>query len=159
MWICSERNFYSHALMDCVKAFTGAILVSRRDGVQMHASHFLPPALPVKWLRVGCTVIPLWRTAKTVFWWPALQLRTAYARVLLFPSLCLRSSMARGSCLGRCLLTRRNFPDVWYKSKKKRNPTLSSHMSCRVFLVLFTFDAVVEPVYSLWWVGGFVCAR
>ena len=45
-WICSERNFYSHALMDCVKAFTGAILVSRRDGVQVHASHFSrPPSL------------------------------------------------------------------------------------------------------------------
>ena len=34
--------------MDCVKAFTGAILVSRRDGVQMHASHFSrPPSLTV----------------------------------------------------------------------------------------------------------------
>ena len=46
VWICSERNFYSHALMDCVKAFTGAILVSRRDGVQMHAGQFSrPPSL------------------------------------------------------------------------------------------------------------------
>ena len=40
-------------------------------------------------------------------------------RVFLLVSFaCLRSSLARGTRLGRCLMTRRNFPDVWYKSKK-----------------------------------------
>ena len=38
---------------------------------------------------------------------------------LVLPFTCLRSCLARGSCLGRGLWTRRNFPDVWYKSKKK----------------------------------------
>ena len=34
--------------MNCVKAFTGAILDSRRDGVQVHVCHFShPPSLTV----------------------------------------------------------------------------------------------------------------
>ena len=39
-WTFHERNLYSRALMNRVKTFTGAILDSRRDGVQVHASHF-----------------------------------------------------------------------------------------------------------------------
>ena len=39
---------------------------------------------------------------------------------------CLRSSLARGTRLGRCLTTRRNFPDVRYKSKRKKCVHLSS---------------------------------
>ena len=31
---------YSHGLMNRVKVLSGAILDSRRDGVQVHASHF-----------------------------------------------------------------------------------------------------------------------
>ena len=65
-WTCSERNFYSHALMDWLKAFTGAILVSRRDGVQVHASHLSrPPSLTVA--EGGLYSRLLWRTAKTCF--------------------------------------------------------------------------------------------
>ena len=112
MWICSERNFYSHALMDCVKAFTGAILVSRRDGVLMHASHFSrPPSLTVA--EGG-----------------------SYSRLLLedgqdaFSCACLRSSLARGTRLGRCLMTRRNFPDVWYKTKKKSHTFIALVLTC-----------------------------
>ena len=37
------------------------------------------------------------------------------------------------TCLGRCLVTRRNFPDVWYKSKKLRTH-LSSYV-CACFLM------------------------
>ena len=96
---------------------------------------------------------------RRVFWWPALRLWPACARVSSFPFTCLRSCLARGSRLGRGLLTRRNFPDVWYKSKKKRKPIHSSHMSGRAFSVLFTFGAFVKLVYSLWWAGGIECAR
>ena len=45
------------------------------------------------------------------------------------------------------------------KSKKKEI-SLYHHTCLDVFfLVLFTFDALVEPVYSPWWVGGIECAR
>ena len=39
-WTFMNEIPCSHALMNCVKIFTGAILDSRRDGVQGHASHF-----------------------------------------------------------------------------------------------------------------------
>ena len=57
----------------------------------------------------------------------------------MFSCACLRSSLARGTRLGRCLMTRRNFPDVRYKSKK-RSVHLSSLLSASASLVLSTFD-------------------
>ena len=67
---------------------------------------------------------------RRIFWWPALQLWPACARVSSFPFTCLRSGLARGSRLGRGLLTRRNFPDVWYKSKKKSHSIITHVSTC-----------------------------
>ena len=157
-WTSLNEILYSRALMNRVKVFTGAILDSRRDGVQVHASHFSrPPSLTVAegglyscllledghdefsgGLRCGLVLLTHWSPA--------------------FP-LCPLSRLARGTRPGRGLWTRRNFPDVWYKSKKKEIPLF--HRACLdvFFLVLFTFDAFVESVFSLWWVGGIECAR
>ena len=148
-WTCSERNFYSHALTDWLKAFTGAILVSRRDRGQMHASHFShPPSLLVA--EGGLYSRLLWRTAKTNFLVACVAAVACSRTGRVLPFTCLRSCSARGSRLGRGLLTRRNFPDVWYKSKKKEKSSHFDHRTCRDVLspVLFTFDALVEPVYS-----------
>ena len=140
-WTFPERILYSHALMNRLEAFSGAILDSGRDGVQVHASHFSrPPSLTVA--EGGL-----------------------YSRLLLedgqdvFSCACLRSSLARGTRLGRCLMTRRNFPDVWYKSKKEF-AHLSSFMSVFASLVLFTFDVCLSNRCTrTWWVGGIECAR
>ena len=87
---------------------------------------------------------------------PALRWGAAYALVSLSLRR-LRSIRARGFRLGRSLRTRRNFPVVWYKTKKKSHSFIAHVLAC--FLVLFTFDAPVESVHSIWWVGGLVCAR
>ena len=67
----------------------------------------------------------------TNFRWPALQPWSAHARVSNFSLSCLLSSLARGTRPGRGLWTRRNFPDVWYKSKKKEKCPHFDHRTCR----------------------------
>ena len=47
-WTFHERNLYSRALTNRVNVFTGAILDSRRDGVQVHIQPLSrPPSLTV----------------------------------------------------------------------------------------------------------------
>ena len=78
-----------------------------------------PARPPRQWLSVGCTVVCFWRTAKTDFLAACVAAVACLRTGLVLPFTCLLSCLARGSCLGRGLWTRRNFPDVWYKSKKK----------------------------------------
>ena len=141
--------------MNYMLAFTGAILDSRRDGVLVHASHFSrpPSLLEAEGGLYSCSGL---EDGQDESYRPALRWGAAYALVS-FSLRRLRSVRARGFRLGRSLRTRRNFPVVWYKTKKKSHSFITHVLTC--FLVLFTFDAPVEPVHSIRWVGGSECAR
>ena len=114
-----------------MKVITRAILDSRRDWVQVHTCHFShPPSLTSG---RGLVVQLFHCGGRPRRFSLACVAVVGCSRTGLFSSMSLRSSLARGTCLGRCLVTRRNFPDVWYKSKK-----LCTHLSsyvCACFLM------------------------
>ena len=122
----------------------------------MHASHFSRPPSLLEAEGGLYSHSGFWRTAKTnhtdlrcggelLTHWSPFPLGASGAAGL--EAFVLAAASGRGE----------TSPSLGTRIKKKSHSFITRVLTC--FLVLFTFDAPVEPVYSIRWVGGSECAR